>query len=57
MLKPATARTGATVGQFAGTAGVNVETVRCYRRIGLLSLLKDGLIAGEVQRLTLDVVA
>lgn len=48
MLKPAAPRTGATVGQFAGTAGVNVETVHRYQRIGLLSLSKDGLIAGAV---------
>jgi len=40
MLKPATPRTGITIGQLAETAGVNVETIRYYQRIGLLPLPK-----------------
>ena len=37
MLKSRT-KSGITVGQLAQTAAVNVETVRYYQRIGLLSL-------------------
>lgn len=37
MLKPLS-KTGITVGQLAQTAGVNVETIRYYQRIGLLPL-------------------
>jgi len=37
MLKPL-AESGITVGQLARAAAVNVETVRYYQRIGLLSL-------------------
>ncbi len=37
MLKPL-AKSGITVGQLARDAAVNVETVRYYQRIGLLSL-------------------
>ncbi len=37
MLKPAT-QSAITVGQLARAAAVNVETVRYYQRIGLLSL-------------------
>ena len=37
MLKPV-AGSGITVGQLARAAAVNVETVRYYQRIGLLSL-------------------
>jgi len=37
MLKPLT-ESGITVGQLARAAAVNVETVRYYQRIGLLSL-------------------
>ena len=40
MLKPATPGTGITVGQLAEAAGVNVETIRYYQRIGLLPLPK-----------------
>ena len=35
MLRPAT-KGGSTIGQLAQSAGVNVETIRYYQRIGLL---------------------
>ncbi len=52
MLKPATSRTGITVGQLAETAGVNVETIRYYQRIGLLPLPKRNY--GSIRRYSAD---
>ncbi|OGA46912.1 MAG: Hg(II)-responsive transcriptional regulator [Betaproteobacteria bacterium RIFCSPLOWO2_12_FULL_62_58] len=52
MLKPATPRTGITIGQLAETAGVNVETIRYYQRIGLLPLPKRDY--GSIRRYSAD---
>ncbi len=52
MLKPATPRTGITVGQLAETAGVNVETIRYYQRIGLLLLPRRDY--GSIRRYSAD---
>ena len=38
MLKKTTTEKGITIGELAKAAGVNVETIRYYQRIGLLSL-------------------
>ncbi len=42
------AETGFTIGQLAAAAGVNVETVRYYQRIGLMSVPKKA--AGGIRR-------
>ena len=52
MLKPATPRTGITIGQLAETAGVNVETIRYYQRIGLLPRPKRDY--GSIRRYSAD---
>ena len=39
-MKPADTEANITIGQFAQTAGVNVETIRYYQRIALLPLPK-----------------
>lgn len=51
MLKPPTA-SGITIGQLARAAAVNVETVRYYQRIGLLSL--PGRDFGSIRRYVAD---
>ena len=51
MLKSLTKR-GMTVGQLAETAGVNVETIRYYQRIGLLPLPKRDY--GSIRRYSGD---
>ena len=51
MLRPVT-KSGITVGQLSQTAGVNVETVRYYQRIGLLSLPKRDY--GSIRRYSDD---
>ena len=52
MPKPATRGTGSTVGQLAEAAGVNVETIRYYQRIGLLPLPKRD--HGSIRRYAAD---
>jgi len=52
MLKSATSRSGITVGRLAETAGVNVETIRYYQRIGLLPLPKRNY--GRIRRYSAD---
>jgi len=52
MLKPATPGPGSTVGQLAEAAGVNVETIRYYQRIGLLPLPKRDY--GSIRRYSTD---
>lgn len=52
MSKPATPGTGITVGQLAEAAEVNVETIRYYQRIGLLSLPKRDY--GSIRRYFAD---
>ena len=51
MLKPP-GKSGITVGQLARAAAVNVETVRYYQRIGLLSL--PGRDYGSIRRYLAD---
>lgn len=51
MLRPVT-RSGITIGQLAQAAGVNVETVRYYQRIGLLPLPKRDY--GSIRRYSAD---
>ena len=51
MLKPLT-KSGITIGQLAQTAGVNVETIRYYQRIGLLSLPRRNY--GSIRRYLAD---
>lgn len=46
------ATTGITVGQLARTAGVNVETVRYYQRIGLLPMPRRDY--GSIRRYSAD---
>jgi len=52
MLKPATPGPGSTVGKLAEMAGVNVETIRYYQRIGLLPLPKRD--HGSIRRYSAD---
>ncbi len=52
MLSPTVTGTGITIGQLAQSAGVNVETVRYYQRIGLLSLPKRNY--GSIRRYSAD---
>lgn len=52
MSKPAIPGIGVTVGQLAKTAGVNVETIRYYQRIGLLPLPKRD--HGSIRRYSTD---
>ena len=52
MLSPTVKGTGITVGRLAQAAGVNVETVRYYQRIGLLSLPKRDY--GSIRRYSGD---
>jgi MerR family mercuric resistance operon transcriptional regulator len=51
MLNPMT-KSGITVGQLAQTAAVNVETIRYYQRIGLLSMPHRGY--GTIRRYFAD---
>ena len=51
MLRPVT-KSGITIGQLARSAGVNVETIRYYQRIGLLPLPKRDF--GSVRRYSGD---
>ena len=48
MLSRTVTGSGITIGQLAQTAGVNVETIRYYQRIGLLSLPKRNY--GSIRR-------
>ena len=52
MLSPTVTATGITIGQLAQTAAVNVETIRYYQRIGLLSLPKRDY--GTIRRYCAD---
>ena len=52
MLSPTVTGTGITIGQLAQSAGVNVETIRYYQRIGLLSLPKRNY--GSIRRYSAD---
>ena len=52
MLSPTVTGTGITIGHLAQSAGVNVETIRYYQRIGLLSLPKRNY--GSIRRYSAD---
>lgn len=52
MLKPADIEASITIGQLAQTAGVNVETIRYYQRIGLLPLPSRNY--GRIRRYSAD---
>lgn len=52
MLKPADTEASITIGQLAQTAGVNVETIRYYQRIGLLPLPSRNY--GRIRRYSAD---
>lgn len=52
MLSPTVTGPGITIGQLAHTAGVNVETIRYYQRIGLLPVPKRSY--GSIRRYSAD---
>ena len=52
MLSTTVTATRITIGQLAQTAGVNVETIRYYQRIGLLPLPKRDY--GSIRRYSAD---